>query len=86
MSAKVATLGILRKKLFLNKGYDVITYDHDITNLISSRDSSYFVDMIMGQKLGNSRISLRELFIISILQEFDLKNHFLWGLALVQVQ
>ena len=67
MSAKVATLGLLRIKLFWNKGYDVITYDHDITNLISSRDSSYSVDMIMRQKLGNSRISLRELFIISIL-------------------
>ena len=31
MSAKIATLGLLKIKLLLNKGYDIITFVHDVT-------------------------------------------------------
>ena len=41
ISAKMATLGILKIKLFLNKGYDVIITAHDITNKFLPRDSNY---------------------------------------------
>ena len=32
MPAKMATLDFLKIKVFLNKGYDVIIYVHDVTN------------------------------------------------------
>ena len=38
MSAKMATLGLLKIKVFWNKGYDVIIYVHDVTNQILSLD------------------------------------------------
>ena len=34
MSAKMATLGLLEIKLFLNKGYDVIISVRDVSNKI----------------------------------------------------
>ena len=40
----------------------------------------------MWPKFGNSSISVREVIITSILQGFDHKNHFFWGVVLVQVQ
>ena len=39
MSAKIATSAKI--------GYDVMTYVHDVTNKILSRDSSYIVDVVM---------------------------------------
>ena len=47
MSAKMATLGLLKIKIFLNKGYDVIIFVHDFTNKILSRDLSYIVDLVI---------------------------------------
>ena len=67
MSAKMATPGLLKIKIFWNKGYDVIIYVHDITNKILSRDSNYIVHVVMWPKFGNSNISMREVIIISIL-------------------
>ena len=67
MSAKMATLGLLKIKVFWNKGYDVIISVHDVTNKILSRDSNYIVDVAMWPKFGNSSISMREVIIASIL-------------------
>ena len=66
MSAKMATLGLLKIKVFWNKGYDVITSVCDVTNKILSRDSNYIVDVVMWPKFGNSSISMREVIITSI--------------------
>ena len=45
MSAKMATLGLLKIKVFWNKDYyDVVISDYDVTNKISSRDSFYIVN------------------------------------------
>ena len=38
MSAKLATVGLLKIKVFFNKGYDVIISVHDIINKILSHD------------------------------------------------
>ena len=38
MSAKIATPGLLKVKVFRNKGYDVIISVHDVTNKILSHD------------------------------------------------
>ena len=47
VSAKLATLGLLKIKLFRNEGYDAIISVHGVTNKISSRDSTYIVDVVM---------------------------------------
>ena len=47
MSAKMATPGLLKLKIFWDKLYDVIISVHDITNEISSHDPNYFVDVVM---------------------------------------
>ena len=60
MSAKMATLGLLKIKVFWNKGYDVIISVHDVTNKILSRNSNYIVDVVMWPKFGNSSIYMRE--------------------------
>ena len=67
MSAKMATPGLLKIKVFWNIGYDVIIYVHDVTNKILSRDSNYIVDVVMWPKFGNSSICIREVIITSIL-------------------
>ena len=53
MSTEMAMLGLLKIKLFWNKGYDVISSVHDVINKILSRDSNYIVDLVMWPKFGN---------------------------------
>ena len=86
MSAKMATPGLLKIKVFWNKGYDVIISVHDVTNKILSRDSNYIVDVVMWPKFGNSSISMRDVIITSVLYVLDQKNSFFWWVFLVQVQ
>ena len=47
MSVKLATLGLLKIKVFLNKGYDVIIYVHDVISKSLSHKSNYIVDIVM---------------------------------------
>ena len=47
MSAKMATLGLLKIKVFLRKSYDLIIFVYDVTKKILSRDLIYFVDVVM---------------------------------------
>ena len=61
MSAKMATLGLLKLKLFWNKGYDVIIYVHHVINQILSRDSICIVDMVIWPKLGSLAFIWRKL-------------------------
>ena len=65
MSAKLATLGILKIKIFWDKGYDVIAAVHVVTNNILSGDSNYIVDVVMWPKFGNCSISMKEVVITS---------------------
>ena len=65
--SKMATPGVLKTKVFLNKGYDVIISADDVTNKILSRDSNYIVDVFMWPKFGNCSISMREVIRTSIL-------------------
>ena len=67
MSAKMATPGLLKIKVFWNKGYYVIYSVYDVTNKILSHDSNYIMDVVMWPKFGNSSISMREVIITSIL-------------------
>ena len=64
MLAKMAALGLYKIKEFWNKDYDVITFLHDVTNRILSRDSTYIV--VKWPKFDNSSTSMREVIITSI--------------------
>ena len=67
MSAKLATLGILKIKLSWNKGYDIIISVYDVTNKILSFGSNYIVDVAIRWMFSNSSISMREVIITSTL-------------------
>ena len=67
MSAKMATLGLLKIEVFRNKGCDVIISVYDIINKNLSRDSNFIVDLVMLPKFGNFRTTMREVIITSLL-------------------
>ena len=46
ISVKLATPGLLKRKLFLKKGHDIKIPDSDVTNKTLSCDSNYIVDVI----------------------------------------
>ena len=47
MSANMATLGLLKMKIFGNKGYGIVISFHDVTNKILLRESYYIVDSVI---------------------------------------
>ena len=47
MPVKWPTLGLLKTKVFLNKGYDVIIFVNDATNKILTRKSNHVVHVVM---------------------------------------
>ena len=61
MSAKLATVELLKIKVFWNKVYHVTISDSN--NKILLRNSNYIVDLFMWPKFGNSNISMREVII-----------------------
>ena len=64
---KMATLGLLKIKLFWKESYDAMIFDHDVTKKKLSHDWNYNVGAVMWPKFGNFRISMREVIITSIL-------------------
>ena len=56
----MVTLGLLKRKVFWNKGYGDIVYVH-VTNKVSLRESNHIVDVVMWPKFGNSSISIEKL-------------------------
>ena len=67
MSAKVATLSLLKTMVFWNKGYEIIISVYDVTNKILSPDSNYVVNVVVWPKFGDSSISLSGVIVTSIL-------------------
>ena len=47
MTGKIATLGLLKIKIFRNKDYDVIISAHNVTNKVLSHVSNYIVDVVI---------------------------------------
>ena len=47
MSAKFATLGLLKINVFWKKYFDVMISAHNVTNKSLSCDTNYIVDMVM---------------------------------------
>ena len=68
MSATFFTLGLLKIKVLLNKGYDVKISLHYITNKVLSLDSNFIVNSVKCLKFGNSSISMREVIATNFLR------------------
>ena len=64
MSAKLATLDILKIRVYWNKGYNVKIPALDITSKILLGNTNYIVNVAMWPKIGNSSVSMREVIII----------------------
>ena len=47
MSAKIATPGLLKIKIFQNKGYDVIISLYHVISKNLLRNSNYILDVVM---------------------------------------
>ena len=73
VSAKITTLGLLKIKVFWNKGYDIIIFVQDIMSKTSSLDSSEVVDVVMLPKFDRSSTFMREVIITSISYKFGKK-------------
>ena len=86
MSAKLATLDLLKIKVFWDKVYDITISVHYVTNKFLLRDPNYTIDVVMWPKFDNSSISMREVIVTSVLWGYDQKKQFFWGMLLVQVQ
>ena len=86
VSAKITTLGLLKIKVFWNKGYDVIIFVQDIMSKTLSLDSSEVVDVVMLSKFGKSSTFMREVIITSIPYEFGKKYPIFLHVVVVQVQ
>ena len=67
MSAKMATPGFLKIRVFWKKGYDVIISVHDVINTFLSHDPNYIIDLVMWPKFGNCSNSMRKVIVTSIL-------------------
>ena len=70
MSAKMATLGLIKIKVFWSKNYyNVVISDYDVTKNILSHDSFHIVDVAMRPWINfdKSSTSMREVIISSIL-------------------
>ena len=50
MSSKFVIPGVLKIKVVWNKVYDVLIPAYDIINKVSSHDSNYIADVVMGPK------------------------------------
>ena len=66
MPVKMVTPGLLKIRLFWNKGHYVIISVHDVTEKVLSRDSVYIADMAMWPKVGIYSIAIREVIVTSI--------------------
>ena len=67
MSAKMATPGLLKIKVFWNKGYYVIYSVYDVTSNVLSHESNYVMDVVMWPKFGNSSNCVNEVIMTWIL-------------------
>ena len=65
MLAKLATLVILKIKVFRNKDYNIIIFVYEVTNKFLSWESNYIVAAVMLPMFGKL-ISMREVNITSI--------------------
>ena len=79
MLAKMATLGLLKIKVFWNKAHDVIIFVNYVINKILSRYSNYIKDVVMWPKFGNLSFLWEELLQPQFYKGLTEKAIFLQG-------
>ena len=67
MSAKLATVALVKIKTFYDESCDVIISVSNPTKRILSRDSNYFLNVDIWPKFRNSSITVREVILTLIL-------------------
>ena len=72
--SKLATLALLKIKVFWSKGYDVVISVRDVTSETLSADSNYIVDVVMLLKFSSARISIRETIFFESYSWFKFNN------------
>ena len=72
-SAKMATPGHFKIKIFWNNCYDFIIFVHDVTKKILSCESNYVVYEVIWPKFGNSSVSMTEVITTSIFKDLTRK-------------
>ena len=78
MSLKMATPGLLKITVFLNKGYDVLISVNDVTSKVLSRDSNYIVDVFCDQSSLTIAFLWEKLSRSQFYKDLT-KNHFFEG-------
>ena len=63
ISKELITPGLLKIKVFWNKGYDTIIPVLGVTKETFPSDSNYIVDMIIWPKFGNISITMSDVII-----------------------
>ena len=76
---ELATIDLLKIKVFWKKGCDVITFDYDVTNKIISRESNYAVDVVVWPMFGNSSNSMKKLSWPQFYKNLSRKTEFCEG-------
>ena len=78
MSAKLATLDLLKIKILMEIIKVLITSLYDVTNSILSHGSNYIVDAVILSKFDNSSISMRS-YRIQFYKDLTRKTNFFEG-------
>ena len=78
-SAKLATPGRRKIKIFWNKVNDIIIIDYDVSNNILLRDSNYIVDAVMWSKFGKYSICDKSYHNLNFIRIWPEKPLFLKG-------
>ena len=65
MSGEIATIGLVKTKLFWNKSIDVIISVFDVIDKTLSRDLNNILDMLMLPTFDSSSIAMRKVIITS---------------------
>ena len=75
----MATVGLLKIRVFWNKGYDVMISAHDVTNIFLSHDPNYIIDEFMWPKFGNYYFYEKSYHNLNFIKIWPEKPVFFWG-------
>ena len=82
---KMATLVLLKIKVFPSKDCDIIVFVDDVINRILSRDSDYVVDVVIWPNFGYYHFNERSCHNLNFMRIWP-KISLFWGVALFERQ
>ena len=82
---KMATLVLLKIKVFPSKDCDIIVFVHDVINRILSRDSDYVADVVIWPNFGYYHFNERSCHNLNFMRIWP-KISLFWGVALFEGQ